>query len=383
MRKMKKINGYLVVMFNAKEHRDWDGNGLGNYGVIDAELYTGCLDVDRGVMEYDSAETLEEAVEQARGLNSEEDFSDEPPTVTVIVQSSEGESEDTVDPQMMIAGWTEELTQQVETQHYPEVNALTAAHQLYGFKVALSRLGLIDEGEAYVLPNTFGAVTAMPDDPYQRWSKAMERQSVPAFKDFLHHAPGVSTQAIFELGMALRKECPNNDCIIYRNVFNMAMALDDALDFNFDYAREVLARQLFKDQRELRTMYRDNYAVRTYREQLAVQKFGVPAEVTPHKPGDGGVLALPLRSNIPYPKHEDWKLVTCPVCGAECWESDLARQARAAEPELRVACTACALKAGLRKIEAEPPTDGATPRMGIDEVASKIYSMSRTFNKTE
>ena len=52
MRKIKKINGYLVVMFNAREHRDWDENGLGNFGVIDAELYTGCLDVDRSVMEY-------------------------------------------------------------------------------------------------------------------------------------------------------------------------------------------------------------------------------------------------------------------------------------------------------------------------------------------
>ena len=58
MRKMKKINGYLVVRFNDREKREYEGTGLGNYGVIDAELYTGVLDVDRGVMEYDSAETL-------------------------------------------------------------------------------------------------------------------------------------------------------------------------------------------------------------------------------------------------------------------------------------------------------------------------------------
>lgn len=52
MRKMKKINGYLVVKFNARELREYEGAALGEYGVIDAELYTGILDVDRGAMEY-------------------------------------------------------------------------------------------------------------------------------------------------------------------------------------------------------------------------------------------------------------------------------------------------------------------------------------------
>ena len=51
MRKMKKINGYLVVKFNARELREYEGAALGEYGVIDAELYTGNLDVDRGAME--------------------------------------------------------------------------------------------------------------------------------------------------------------------------------------------------------------------------------------------------------------------------------------------------------------------------------------------
>lgn len=46
MRKMKKINGYLVVKFNARELREYEGTALGEYGVIDAELYTGILDAD-------------------------------------------------------------------------------------------------------------------------------------------------------------------------------------------------------------------------------------------------------------------------------------------------------------------------------------------------
>ena len=65
MRKMKKINGYLVVKFNDRELREWEGTALGKYGVIDAELYTGTLEVDRGAMEYDNADSIEEAVELA------------------------------------------------------------------------------------------------------------------------------------------------------------------------------------------------------------------------------------------------------------------------------------------------------------------------------
>lgn len=68
-------------------------------------------------------------------------------------------------------------------------------------------------------------------------------------------------------------------------------------------------------------------------------------KIWPHKPGDGGTLCMPMKKNIPVGR-EDWKLVTCPVCGEECWETDLHRQARAEEPGLRAACTMCALFAG-------------------------------------
>ena len=86
MRKMRKINGYLVVRFNDRERRDYET--LGAYGVIDAELYTGHLDVDRGALEYDDAETMEQAIEQARGLESELDVEEPEAAVTVIVRPS-------------------------------------------------------------------------------------------------------------------------------------------------------------------------------------------------------------------------------------------------------------------------------------------------------
>lgn len=91
-------------------------------------------------------------------------------------------------------------------------------------------------------------------------------------------------------------------------------------------------------------------AIQKKYDEIAVDIFGPIEEpavtITPHKVGDGGILALPLRENVPEPKDESWKLTTCPICGAECWESEAARQAMDAEPELRAACTACALKAG-------------------------------------
>lgn len=89
MRKMKKINGYLVVKFNARELREYEGTALGEYGVIDAELYTGILDIDRGAMEYDNAGSMEEAVELARGLESELDTEEPEVKVTIVKETDE------------------------------------------------------------------------------------------------------------------------------------------------------------------------------------------------------------------------------------------------------------------------------------------------------
>ena len=40
-----------------------------------------------------------------------------------------------------------------------------------------------------------------------------------------------------------------------------------------------------------------------------------PGVLVPHEAGDGGILAMPLRDNIPDPGRDDWTLTTCPVCG--------------------------------------------------------------------
>lgn len=155
MRKIKKINGYLIVKFNDREKCEHEGTALGEYGVIDAELYTGHLDIDRGVMEYDDADSLEVAVELARGLESEEDITDEPPTYKVITETDETFTEEEVNPQLMIEGWETQLKTQIKSKHHPDVDPITAAHELYGFKVALNRVGFLPDCETYVDPDHF------------------------------------------------------------------------------------------------------------------------------------------------------------------------------------------------------------------------------------
>ncbi len=155
MRKIKKINGYLVVKFNDRELREWADTGLGNFGVIDAELYTGCLEVDRAVMEYDSAGSIEEAVEQARGLESELDVNEPPTSYTVIKETDDREEITAVDPVMMVDEWEEALAYQIESERYPEINPETARHELYGFMVALRELGIYDPDKCIVEPRHF------------------------------------------------------------------------------------------------------------------------------------------------------------------------------------------------------------------------------------
>ena len=184
MRKMKKINGYLVVKFNARELREYEGTALGEYGVIDAELYTGILDIDRGAMEYDNAGSMEEAVELARGLESELDTEEPEVKVTLIKETDEATEEEEVDAQKMIAGWENTLRGQVTNPHYNDVDARTAAHELYGYKAALRDLGLLDREDCYVLPDTFGeAPGPLPKKPEELLSYVCLLYTSPSPRD--------------------------------------------------------------------------------------------------------------------------------------------------------------------------------------------------------
>lgn len=178
MRKVKKINGYLVVKFNDRELRKWSDTGLGKYGIIDAELYTGHFDIDRSAMEYHSAETLEEAMDQARSLQSEFDVVDLITTYTIIKETDESTKEKTVEPQVLVSEFETVLTELIDSPHYPDITPMTARHELYGFKVALSYLGILDIDECFVKKTVFeptetSYVAVRPDEkrepPISEW----------------------------------------------------------------------------------------------------------------------------------------------------------------------------------------------------------------------
>ena len=73
-----------------------------------------------------------------------------------VKETDETTEEEEVDAQQMIAGWENVLRGQVASAHYKDVDERTAAHELYGYKVALRDLGLLDREDCYVLPDTFG-----------------------------------------------------------------------------------------------------------------------------------------------------------------------------------------------------------------------------------
>lgn len=175
MRKLKKINGYLVVRFNDREKREYEGTGLGNFGVIDAELYTGILDVDRMVMEYDDAETLEIALDQARGLESELDVVEPEVKITVIIEGETEVSEEDVEPESLFKGQRATLEAQLKHGPHLDLDPLTAAHELHGYARALEDLGMIDgHDERFLVEhNTFGEVCNLYTDEGHRVNVAL------------------------------------------------------------------------------------------------------------------------------------------------------------------------------------------------------------------
>lgn len=323
MRKIKKINGYLVVKFNDREKRDNEGTGLGEYGVIDAELYTGHLDIDRGEMEYDGAATLDEAVELARGLESEMDITEQPPTYTVSTETDESYTEEEVDPQLLVSGWKSTLQEQVKSDRHPEMTPRAATHELHGFKTALYHMGLLDGEEVEVDAQHFGptpACCSFEDDGYRsigilagselaalsphdyqesevitgctvqvlqcrrcgHESFAWSRTASPG-KEMDGHARSVEddqrfeqlpteydsyNEPVYRLGLRLETDCPDNDCRIFLNIFKGAREIDEALGKAAGAPQRVLLRELKKEFRELKKMYLFNYAVRKYEKEV-------------------------------------------------------------------------------------------------------------------
>ena len=65
---------------------------------------------------------------------------------------------------------------------------------------------------------------------------------------------------------------------------------------------------------------------------------------TSRPPRSGLIITMPMRKNVPDGTM-GWALTTCPVCGAECWDTPLGRQGQDMFPDMQKACTECALRA--------------------------------------
>lgn len=65
--------------------------------------------------------------------------------------------------------------------------------------------------------------------------------------------------------------------------------------------------------------------------------------IKPHRPGEGGILCLSMVKNIPSGR-EGWRKTTCQICGRECWITQGHVEAMLKEPELKAACTECAIR---------------------------------------
>lgn len=178
MRKMKKINGFLVVRFNDREKRN--NPTLGSFGVIDAEQYTGDLDFDLDAFEYTDADLIEIAVEQARGLVAEEDFGEGPTTYTVIAETAVEAREEEVEPKLLALARERKLETQIKSKHYPDIDPRTAFHDLEGYKAALYDLGLLEADEAVVEPDVFGAACQFYTDEGHRADVVLPSEAGPA-----------------------------------------------------------------------------------------------------------------------------------------------------------------------------------------------------------
>lgn len=321
MRKMKKINGYLVVRFNDREKRLNEGTGLGSFGVIDAELYSGNLDIDRGVMEYDNAETQEEAVELARGLDSEFDVLEPEVKVTIVKETKDKTSEETFNPVKMFAITRNLLEMDIQQGTGEDIDLRTAAHQLRGFVNALTTMGVVSGNDErfYVPLNYFDGIngekpqstqdlgsmvkptpfesedilTCICDNLCKYRAGSLTQEELDAIcdkcmvgrwtvdppgtltaratnlaspKQFRHLPPEYQNDRdapdIYRLGLMMEKNCPDTDSFVFCSIFRMVKELDVALDNLEGYASVLLQAELRKHYRELALMYRENQTIR-------------------------------------------------------------------------------------------------------------------------
>lgn len=75
----------------------------------------------------------------------------------------------------------------------------------------------------------------------------------------------IDTTKLVALGEKLMVNCPDNDCIIYRNTYVMWDELtEDITRAKSKHSKRILRNAIDKLEREMYMMYIDNYAVSKY-----------------------------------------------------------------------------------------------------------------------
>ena len=74
---------------------------------------------------------------------------------------------------------------------------------------------------------------------------------------------------IKELGRKLKVECPDNDCKVFLNIFEMLEGIEDDLVGSVlsEWGKKVLQMERQRLERELDKMFYTNYAIRQFRSQ--------------------------------------------------------------------------------------------------------------------
>lgn len=104
-------------------------------------------------------------------------------------------------------------------------------------------------------------------------------------------------------------------------------------------------------------------------------------KVEPRKPTDkGGILLLPMKKNLGdvSESHPDWKLISCPECGAECYEFPEAHRLQLTQG-VKLMCTECGIKAGL--VKAYSPKNMPHPDGNRAKRRSKNYKALKRMEK--
>lgn len=76
-------------------------------------------------------------------------------------------------------------------------------------------------------------------------------------------------ERMVEIGKKLEESCPDNDCVIYRNLYRIHTEIEeDRKNCKCESSKRALRLEQLRIERKLNDMYFHNYAVREYKKEV-------------------------------------------------------------------------------------------------------------------